>query len=312
MLVTRTPSELPRPAHGLCLALGMFDGVHLGHQHVLRHALAHAATVAGASVVLTFDPHPVSVVRPDRAPRLLQTLPQRLRAFQALGLEAALVIPFTPELAALEGREFIEGLLRGAGRIRSLSVGEGFLFGRHRSGTVDLLRSLGATHGFQVHVAPPVALGGDTVSSSRIRQHLRDGRLEEAGELLGRPYSIAGLVIAGDQMGRRLGFPTANLDVRGLELPPNGVYAVRARRLSASTDHPAVLNIGTRPTLATSATPEVRFEVHLPDFNEALYGEELEITLVQRLRDERRFPDPGALGVQIAADIAAARGILEV
>ncbi|MBN8246719.1 MAG: hypothetical protein J0L84_04670, partial [Verrucomicrobia bacterium] len=221
-----------------------------------------------------------------------------------------LVIPFTPEVAALEGREFIEGLLRGAGRIRSLSVGEGFLFGRHRSGTVDLLGTLGAAHGFQVHVAPPVALGGDTVSSSRIRQHLRDGKLEEAGELLGRPYSISGRVIAGDQVGRRLGFPTANLDVRGLELPPNGVYAVRARRLAASSDHPAVLNIGTRPTVA-SPTAELRFEVHLLDFDGSLYGEELEITPIQRLRGERRFADSGALGSQIASDITVARGILE-
>jgi len=309
MLVTRNPSELPRPAHGLCLALGMFDGVHLGHQHVLRHALAHAATVAGASVALTFDPHPLAVVRPERAPRLLQSLPQRLRAFQGLGLDAALLIPFTPEVAALDGRDFIGRLLGDVGRIRSLSVGDGFLFGRHRSGTVDLLRTLGSAHGFQVHVAPPVALGGDTVSSSRIRQHLREGRLEEAGELLGRPYSVSGCVIAGDQLGRRIGFPTANLDVRGLELPPNGVYAVRARRLATHTEHPAVLNIGTRPTVA--ATADVRFEVHLPDFDAALYGEELEITPVQRLRDERRFPGPEALRVQIASDIAAARKVLE-
>lgn len=310
MLVTRTPSELPRPAHGLCLALGMFDGVHLGHQHVLRHALAHAATVAGASVALTFDPHPLAVVRPDRAPRLLQTLPQRLRALQALGLDAALVISFTPEIAALDGKEFIEGLLGGTGRIRSLSIGDGFLFGRHRGGTVELLKTLGVVHGFQVHVAPPVALGGDTVSSSRIRQHLREGRLEDAGELLGRPYSVSGVVIAGDQMGRRLGFPTANLDVRGLELPPHGVYAVRARRLATASDHPAVLNIGTRPTISGGGD-KVHFEVHLLDFDAALYDEELEITPIQRLRDERRFPDPESLRRQIAADIAAAREVLE-
>ncbi|MCW5557670.1 MAG: bifunctional riboflavin kinase/FAD synthetase [Verrucomicrobiae bacterium] len=310
MLITRTPSELPRPAHGLCLALGMFDGVHLGHQHVLRHALAHAATFAGASVALTFDPHPLAVVRPERAPRLLQTLPQRLRALQALGLDAALVISFTPEVAALDGKEFIEGLLRSVGRIRSLSVGDGFLFGRHRSGTVDLLRELGMIHGFQVHAAPSVALDGDTVSSSRIRQHLRDGRLEEAGELLGRPYSVSGVVIAGDQLGRRLGFPTANLDIRGLELPPYGVYAVRARRLATSTDYPAVLNIGTRPTVSGGGG-ETRFEIHLLDFDAALYGEELEVTPIQRLRDEHRFPDPETLRRQITADITAARKVLE-
>ncbi len=310
MLVTRTPAELPRPSHGVCLALGMFDGVHLGHQHVLRHALAHSATVAGASIALTFDPHPLAVVRPDRAPRLLQTLPQRLRALRSLGLDATLVIPFTPAVAALSGEQFIRGLLREAGRIRSLSVGEGFQFGHQRSGSVELLRTLGATLGFQVHAAPPVALGGEVVSSSRIRQHLRDGHLESAGELLGRPYALSGHVIPGDRLGRGLGFPTANLDIAGLELPPTGVYAVRARRLSRETDHPAVLNLGTRPTLA-QAGGELRFEVHLLEFEGDLYGEELEVTFIERLRDERRFPDPTALQAQISADIAAARTLLD-
>lgn len=311
MLVTRTPAELPRPAHGLCLALGLFDGVHLGHQHVLRHALAHAVTLAGESVALTFDPHPLAVVRPERAPRLLQPLPQRMRAMKSLGLNATLVIPFTPEVAALDGREFILGLLRDTGRIRSLSVGDGFQFGRDRSGTVDLLRELGASHGFQVHAAPPVALGGEVVSSSRIRQLLREGKIEAAGELLGRPYALSGQVVLGDQLGRTLGFPTANLDITGLELPPSGVYAVRVRRLSRETDHPAVLNLGVRPTLPR-AEGELRFEVHLLDFSAELYGEELEVTFVDRLRDERRFPDLETLKSQIAADISVARSVLDI
>lgn len=310
MLVTRTPAELPRPAHGLCLALGMFDGVHLGHQHVVRHALTHATTVAGLSVALTFDPHPLAVVRPDRAPRLLQTVPHRLRALRALGLDATLVIPFTRDLANLSGEQFIRELLQNAGRIRSLSVGEGFQFGHQRSGSVDLLRTLGGALGFQVHAAPPVAVGGEVVSSSRIRQHLRDGQLEAAGELLGRPYALSGLVIPGDRLGRNLRFPTANLDIAGLELPPTGVYAVRVRRLSRDTDHPAVLNLGVRPTVACREG-ELRFEVHLLEFDADLYGEELEVTFVERLRDERRFPDIAALRTQIAADIAAARTLLD-
>lgn len=310
MLVARTPTELPRPAHGLCLALGLFDGVHLGHQHVLRHALAHATTLAGASVALTFDPHPLAVVCPDRAPRLLQPLPQRLRALQSLRLDATLVIPFTTSLASLTGDEFIRGLLREAGTVRSLSVGEGFQFGHRRSGNVQLLRELGATLGFHVHVAPPVSLGGEVVSSSRIRQYLRDGQLDQASELLGRPYALSGVVVRGDQLGRSLGFPTANLEISGLELPPNGVFAVRVRRLATDSDHPAVLNLGVRPTLARSEG-ELRFEVHLLDFEGDLYGEELEVTFVERLRDERRFPGPDALRVQIATDITAARAILD-
>ena len=309
MLVTRSPAALPRPAHGLCLALGMFDGVHLGHQHVLRHAIVHASTVAGASVALTFDPHPLSIVRPDRAPRLLQSLPQRLRAIEALGLDAALVIPFTTALAALEGRAFIETLLRETGRIRSLSVGEGFQFGRNRTGTVDLLRALGDGHGFHVHVAPPVSLGGEVVSSSRIRSHLRAGALDEASELLGRPYAVSARVIAGDARGRTLGFPTANLDIAGLELPTGGVFAVRVRRIAAGTDHPGVLNLGTRPTVSPDGGP-LHCEVHLLDFAGDLYGEELEATFVERLRRELRFPDAEALKSQITADVVAARHAL--
>ena len=310
MLVTCEPVSLPRPAHGLCLALGMFDGVHLGHQHVLRHALVHAANGAGASVALTFDPHPMAVVRPAQAPRLLQTLPQRLRALEALGLDATLVIPFDATVASQTGEEFIRGLLRDTGRIRSLSVGEGFQFGCRRSGDVQLLRNLGAEFRFQVHAAPSVSIGGDVVSSSRIRQCIRDGALESASELLGRPYAVSGKVISGDQMGRTLGFPTANLDVSGLELPPHGVYAVWVQRIARNQEYPAVLNLGTRPTLNVDHR-ELRFEVHVLDFDSDLYGEELEVTFAIRLREERRFPDSIALRNQIAEDIAAARKLLD-
>lgn len=310
MLVTREPAALPRPAHGLCLALGMFDGVHLGHQHVLRHALVHAANGAGASVALTFDPHPMAVVRPAQAPRLLQTLPQRLRALQSLGLHATLVIPFDDAVASKTGEEFIRGLLRDTGRIRSLSVGEGFQFGCRRSGDVQLLQTLGTKLRFQVHTASPVSVGGDVVSSSRIRQCIRDGVLETASELLGRPYAVSGKVIPGNRLGNTLGFPTANLDVSGLELPPHGVYAVWVQRIARNQEYPAVLNLGTRPTIS-AGQGELRFEVHLLDFEDDLYGEELEVTFADRLRDERRFPDSKALRTQIAEDIASARKLLD-
>ncbi|MBL9172412.1 MAG: bifunctional riboflavin kinase/FAD synthetase [Verrucomicrobiales bacterium] len=310
MLVTREPAALPRPAHGLCLALGMFDGVHLGHQHVLRHALVHAANGAGASVALTFDPHPMAVVRPAQAPRLLQTLPQRLRALEALGLSATLVIPFDAAVAAQTGEEFIRGLLRDTGRIRSLSVGEGFQFGCRRTGDVQLLQALGEELRFQVHAASPVSVGGDVVSSSRIRQCIRDGVLESASELLGRPYAVSGKVIPGNRLGHTLGFPTANLDVSGLELPPHGVYAVWVQRITRNQEYPAVLNLGTRPTIAADPG-ELRFEVHLLDFEDDLYGEELEVTFANRLRGERRFPDSKALRTQIAEDIASARKLLD-
>ncbi|MFO1459934.1 MAG: bifunctional riboflavin kinase/FAD synthetase [Verrucomicrobiota bacterium] len=310
MLVTREPAALPRPAHGLCLALGMFDGVHLGHQHVLRHALVHAANGAGASVALTFDPHPMAVVRPGHAPRLLQTLPQRLRALASLGLDATLVIPFNSAVAAQTGEEFIRGLLRDTGRVRSLSVGEGFQFGCRRSGDVQLLCSLGAEFQFQVHAASPVSIGGEVVSSSRIRQCIREGSFESASELLGRPYAVSGRVMAGNQLGRTLGFPTANLDISGLELPPNGVYAAWVQRIAQEQEYPAVLNLGTRPTV-TQDREELRFEVHLLDFEGDLYGEELEVAFVGLIRGEKRFPNTAGLRVQIAEDIATARRLLD-
>jgi len=306
MLVTRTPAELPRALRGCCVAWGLFDGVHLGHQHVIRAALTDAFAHDAPSVALTFDPHPLSVVRPERAPRLLQPLPQRLRVLADLGLTAALVFPFTRDVADWSGDEFIRRLVSGAGGLRSLSVGEGFQFGHNRSGDVPLLKRLGKELGFGVHVAPPVSLGGTVVSSSRIRQCLREGNLEYVTELLGRPYAISGVVRPGDRLGRQLGVPTANLAIDGLELPPFGVYAARVRRLTQSTDHPSVLNVGVRPTLG-KPDGELRFEVHLLDFTGNLYGEELEVTFVEFLRAEQRFESLDALREQIGRDQAAAR-----
>ncbi len=292
------------------MAWGMFDGVHLGHQHVIRAALADAATHHAPSVVFTFDPHPLAVVRPDRAPRLLQPLPQRLRAFADLGLQTGLVFPFTSEVACWSGETFIRWLVSEAGGLRSLSVGEGFQFGQARSGDVGLLRRLGQELGFGIHVVPPVAVGGDVVSSSRIRQCLREGRLELVTELLGRPYALSGIVERGDGLGRKLGIPTANLGIGGLELPPSGVYAARVRRINRAGDYPAVLNLGMRPTLGRPEG-EQRFEVHLLDFHADLYGEELEVTFVDFLRPERRFESLDALGDQIRRDQESARDALE-
>jgi len=309
MLVLRHPSEIPKAPRGCCVAWGMFDGVHLGHQPVIRGALNEAITHGAPSVVLTFDPHPLSVVGPERAPRLLQPLSQRLRRFEELGVKAALVHPFTAEIARWTGEEFIRRLVRGAGGLRSLNVGEGFQFGNRRSGNVALLQELGRELGFVVHVAPPVALGGEVVSSSRIRQCLRAGQLDQVAELLGRPYSLSGIVQSGDARGRQLGFPTANLSVEGLELPPNGVYAARVQRLPRSGDLPAVLNVGVRPTLGGETQP-TRFEVHLLDFSGELYGEELEVTFVEFLRPERKFDRLEELRRQIGLDCKAALAAL--
>ncbi|HAB15943.1 MAG TPA: bifunctional riboflavin kinase/FAD synthetase [Verrucomicrobiota bacterium] len=310
MLVVHTLADLSRGDRGYCLAWGMFDGVHLGHQHVIRAALTDAATHGAQSAVLTFDPHPLRVVQPERAPRLLQSVSQRLRAFQHLGVDSTLLFPFTEEVARWSGETFLHRLVTEARGLRSLCVGQGFQFGYQRSGDLSLLERLGRELGFVVHVAPPVALGGEVVSSSRIRHCLREGQLDHVAELLGRPYALAGVVERGDRLGRELGAPTANLAIPGLELPPAGVYAARVRRLKSASDHRAVLNLGVRPTLA-EPDGVLRFEVHLLDFNDNLYDEELEVTFVQYLRAEQRFASLPDLRSQIARDINAARQALD-
>lgn len=224
-------------------------------------------------------------------------------------MDVALVLEFTPELSCVAGQDFVEQLLDATPGFCSLSVGEGFQFGARRSGDIALLRRMGAERGFAVHVAQPVSLGGIVVSSSRIRQSLREGDLETVSELLGRPYAVSGIVVEGDRLGRRIGFPTANIDVHGLELPPHGVYAARVRMPPADVGLPAVLNWGIRPTLRRPEG-ETRFEVHLLEEGSDLYGRELEITFVRFLRGEHRFDSIDALRSQIGRDCAEARQLL--
>ncbi len=305
MLIANQLADLPPHPRGTCVALGMFDGVHLGHQHVIRAALLDAATFGARALALTFDPHPLQVVAPDRAPRLLQTVPQRLRAIAAVGCNAALVIPFSREFAQRSGEEFVRELAARVAPLRSISVGEGFSFGHGRSGNVPLLRSLGQELGFTTHAASPISIGGEIVSSSRIREVLREGRLQEVAELLGRPYAIAGIVQPGQQLARQFGFPTANLAVDGLELPPAGVYAAHVRLVTSGLEYAAVLNLGLRPTVTPGATCP-RLEVHLLDFTGDLYGQEIEVEFACQLRAERKFADVAELRRQIAADVAQA------
>jgi len=305
--VLQQPADLGRPASGACLALGMFDGVHIGHQHLVRVLLDDARRLGVPAVVVTFDPHPLRVVRPDRAPRLLQSLPQRLRALAALGPDAILVVPFDEALSRVDGADFIRTLADGFHHLRSVTVGESFQFGHDRSGDVPLLRRLGAALGFGVNAVAPVRDDGQPVSSTRVRTALREGRLDEVARLLGRPYSIAGTVVPGDRRGHALGFPTANLDVPERELPPLGVYP--ARLVVDGIRHDAVLNLGNRPTVDAAATVP-RLEIHVLDFDGDLYGRELEVEFGARLRPEHRFESLDALRAQIARDVAAARGAL--
>jgi riboflavin kinase / FMN adenylyltransferase len=285
------------------LAIGMFDGVHLGHQQVVRQAVADAEQHEGLAVIITFDRHPNSIVAPDRVPPLIYTEPQKLRALSGLGADATLIIPFTREFSAQPADEFIRALVTKIGPVQSVCVGSSFVFGHRRSGNVALLHEMGEQLGFKVHGLAAVSLDGEVVSSTRIREALSAGDLNRASQMLGREYALAGRILRGDQIGRTLGFPTANLDVGGLLVPPHGVYAAHA--YVEGRRHRAAVNIGTRPTLTYG--PELRVEAHLVDFDGDLYGQEMELTFVEKLRDEQKFSSLEELRAQVARDIALAR-----
>jgi riboflavin kinase / FMN adenylyltransferase len=330
MKIIHAANELKPGSRKTCVAIGVFDGVHLGHQQIIRQTVADAHQHDAIALVITFDRHPSVVVAPERVPPLIYSLPQKLDAIESLGADTLLLIHFDRAFSDQTGEAFIRGLARDLGKIQSLCVGEDFVFGHKRSGNVALLKKLGDELGFTVHGLAAVSLDNQIVSSTRIREAIRAGDLDDASQMLGRPYAISGRVIAGDGVGRKLGFPTANLDATGLVLPPNGVYAVHVRcrtgvapvsnqspaqaeqkdgdRRDAcpTTTHRAVLNIGNRPTLATGA-PELRVEAHLLDFTGDLYGRELEIEIGEKLRDEQKFGSLEELKAQIARDIAEAK-----
>lgn len=304
MRVIHSASELKPGSREVCLAIGFFDGVHLGHQQIIRQTIADAQQHEAMALVVTFDRHPNTVVAPNRVPPLIYSLPQKLRTIGSLGVDTLLLLHFDKSFSEQTGEQFIRRLAHDLGTIQSLCVGANFVFGFKRSGDVALLKRLGAELKFTVHGMASLALDGRIVSSTRIREAIRTGDLDTANQILGRAYSLAGRVITGDKLGRELGFPTANLDTTGLALPPNGVYAVHAE--TGGKTFRAVLNIGYRPTLQQT-TPQLRTEVHLLDFNGDLYDEELELTFVEKLRDEKKFGSTAELKQQIARDIELAR-----
>lgn len=309
MRIVRQPPDLGRSSAPVGVAIGVFDGVHLGHQRVLRDLQERARAAGALAVAVTFDRHPSVVVAPDRTPPLIQTLSQRLASLASLGLEATWLIEFDRRFSEQTGEEFVRRFVDGFGRVVSIHVGDQFHFGLARSGNAALLRQLEPVLGFTTHSIPAVNLDGQVVSSTRIRQAIRTGDFTAAGAMLGRPYALAGRVVEGDRLGRQLGFPTANLDVAGLVLPPNGVYTARVRWARGEAD--AVVNIGMRPTLGQVA-PQIRVEAHLLDFQADLYGQELELSPLAHLRAEQAFASLDALKAQIERDVAAARAVFNM
>ena len=301
--VLRSARELKPGNRKVCLAIGFFDGMHLGHQQIVRRTVMDARQHEAVAVAVTFDRHPNTVVSPAHVPPLIYSRPQRLRAISAAGVDSCLLLHFDKALSEQSGEAFVRGLARGLGHLQSVCVGANFLFGHKRGGNVELLRRLGAELGFSVHGMAAVSLDGKAVSSTRIRQAILAGNLDAASQMLGRAYSLAGGVERGDGLGRRLGFPTANIDTTGLALPPRGVYAVHAQALGKP--YRAVLNIGCRPTIK-NATPKLRVEAHLLNFDGDLYGREIEIVFGEKLRDEMRFGSLAELQAQIARDVERA------
>jgi riboflavin kinase/FMN adenylyltransferase len=286
--------------------IGNFDGVHLGHRAILGLVCQRARELGGQAVAVTFNPHPVKVLRPEVNLPLLNTQDQKLQLLSDSGLDAVVVLPFTRKFAAQPAREFVERYFCDRLRIREVVVGHDYSFGRGREGNIDLLKEMGETHGFTVQAVWPVEVDGAVVSSSLIRALLRLGKVAEAGRLLGRSYGVAGRVVQGKGRGAKLlGVPTANLLTANELLPACGIYAVWVRRGAATLA--GVANIGTCPTFDNT---DLSLEVHLMEFSGDIYGESLEVQFVHRLREEQRFPTLEALAAQIHADIAAARQVL--
>jgi riboflavin kinase/FMN adenylyltransferase len=297
------PTRWPQPI----LALGNFDGLHRGHVKIIERIQRSAFEHRGTSVVLTFDPHPPRVLRPDKAPSLLMTKAQKIDALAKAGVQGVAVVRFTYEMSRWEPERFVRTVLSEWLRVVEVWVGADFLFGRDRSGNFSLLRSLGAQLGFRAEKIDPVRYKDFVVSSTRVRRLVAEGRVDEAGALLGHHYTVGGKVVEGARRGRELGFPTANIASENELFPPHGVYAT-----TLTVDgvvHPSVTNIGMRPTFGVEQAATI--EAHVLGATLDLYGRNVRLAFVQRLRDERKFPDVDALQQQIEADVRRASRLFD-
>jgi riboflavin kinase/FMN adenylyltransferase len=311
MDVLHSIAELASVSGPAYLAVGVFDGVHRGHQAVVRRAMDDAQRERGGhAVAVTFHPHPMKVLRPEAAPRLLTSTPHKLKVLAAMGIGHTLVIPFDLEFSRTPPEEFIGNLVSACRPLREICVGYDWAFGKGRAGNVDLLTRLGRAHNFACVGLPPVVTSdGAQISSTLIRAAVEAGDLNRAAELLGREYTILGTVVEGRRLGRTLGFPTANLAAHNEQFPPNGVYAARA--LIAGKSQTGVLNLGVRPTIE-GGPAERLLELFVFDFDGELYGEEIEVAFHAYLRPERKFANLDELKSQIGNDVSAARAALKI
>lgn len=293
-------AEIQRPT---VLTLGVFDGLHLGHQLIVRTVSERARAIGAVPTVITFDPHPRAVLHPESSPPLLQTLDQKVEGFGALGIEQTIVIRFTPEFSLIRAEDFLRDVVKERLHAREVYLGRGFAFGHDREGNIELLRRVSKDLGFVADEVPEVRLRNQRVSSSRVRQLLTAGKVNLARRLLGRPYGVEGLIERGAQRGIKLGFPTANLHPHNRVIPRNGVYVTGA--LIDGQWRRSVTNIGIRPTFEQGAEPSV--ETFVMDWAGDLYGDVLRVRFLHRLRDEKKFDSVEALTAQINHDVRRAR-----
>ena len=304
METLRSISELSRLPGPLFLAIGVFDGVHLGHQAVISTSAEHARSANGTPVVVTFDPHPEKVLRPEAAPHLLTATRHKIDLIRSLGMAHLLIITFDKQFAATEPEDFVRQLVKHSKPLREICVGHEWSFGKNRRGNFELLKKLGTRFDFDVVGIPPVTVDGEVVSSTTIRQAVEAGDLTKAAEMLGREYTILGTVVRGDNVGKKIGFPTANLSAHNEQFPPNGVYFAEAKL--DGVVYSGVVNLGYRPTVSTGK-PERILEIHLLDFERDIYGKDLEVRFIRYLRPEKKFENVDSLACQIEADVKQAR-----
>lgn len=283
---------------GTVLTLGVFDGLHLGHQKIMQTVVARAKATNSVPTAITFDPHPRAVLYPENAPPLLQTLDQRLANFEVLGIKQTIVVPFDKNFAAQDAEVFLHGIVHERLQAREVYLGEGFAFGKNRGGNIELLRKMSRELGFFADEIPEIALRGTRISSSKIRHLLAEGKINLARRMLGRPYGVEGQIIHGDKRGRTIGFPTANLKPRNRVIPKFGVYATAT--LIKNVWRKSITNVGIRPTFDGDQEPSI--ESYIFDFDGDLYGDVLRVRFLHRIRDERKFGGIDELKAQIAKD----------
>ncbi len=305
MLLITDLNQIKEKFRNTVITLGNFDGLHLGHQELIKMVIKRAREIGALSLVVTFRPHPLKVLAPEKCPPLLSIYEEKIRLFEKLGLDVLVKIPFTLEFSSMTPRDFVKKILCDLLGATEILVGYNYRFGKGREGNVKKLREFGKEFGFTVREIEQISLNGEVISSTKIRNLLKAGEAKEAAWLLGRHYAITGIVIKGDRRGKRIGFPTANLASKHSIIPANGVYAVRL--LAREKYYDGIANIGIRPTFNKK---DLTVEVHIFDFNEDLYGEEITVCFIQRIRKEKKFMNAEALVKQIHADIAIAKEIL--